>query len=350
MKTGKMLIIVLIALFVSINCFAQTEENEKKAIEELINKYYVGAAYNNIDTLALKTGFHESFNFQWRHEHGYFVLPLRKWTKMLEHQKLFRPEWNNRTTAKISVLDVVGNASVARVDIYNNKLLELTDLLSLYKFKDGWKITNRIFSRNQLPEDFQALQHAEWEKHVTEKLHPPEKVFPAIGVKKGMVIGEIGAGNGRYTFHLASGVGKNGKVYANDIDENALSTIRDRCKQNNVQNVETILGGEIDPKFPEKSLDMAFMIWAFHGLDKPGPLFKNLKKSLKPNAPLVIIDPIDSEVDLEVKIFTDRFDPSRPNLRERIEKAAEESGFELIEIKTFLPKDDIYILKIKSTR
>ena len=350
MKTGKIFMVVLITLFVSVNCLAQTAENEKKAIEEVINKYFIGAAFNNIDTLALKEGFHESFNFQWRHGHGYVVLPLKKWTKFLEHQKLFRPEWNNRTTAEISVLGIEKKAAVARVDIFNNKIPESTDFLSLYKFKNGWKITNRIFERYEMAEEAQTEQHSEWEKHITKTLHPPDRVFPAVGIKRGMVIGEIGAGNGRYTVHLAGGVGRNGKIYANDIDKRALTMLSEKCNKNGISNVETILGEETDPLFPERSLDMAFMIWTFHGIDKPGPLFKNLKKSLKPNAHLVIIDPIDSEVNLEVEIFTDNFNPNRPTVRERIEKAADEGGFELVEIKTFLPKDDVYLLKAKGDR
>jgi tRNA A58 N-methylase Trm61 len=34
-------------------------------------------------------------------------------------------------------------------------------------------------------------------------LQPPDKVMDAVGVKPGMVIGELGAGRGRFTVHLA---------------------------------------------------------------------------------------------------------------------------------------------------
>ena len=46
-------------------------------------------------------------------------------------------------------------------------------------------------------------------------IQPPEEVMNTIGVKEGMVIGEFGAGYGRYTLHLATRVGKNGFIYAN---------------------------------------------------------------------------------------------------------------------------------------
>ena len=170
----------------------------------------------------------------------------------------------------------------------------------------------------------------------------------AIGVRPGMTIGEIGAGRGRYTVHLARGVGEKGKILANDIDTNALSILRERCKRDNIGNVETILGEEEDPLFPAKSLGMAFMVWVFHGLDKPAPLFKNLKPSLKSGAPLVIVDPIDSEIDLENEFAGEEIAPDRLSIKGRVEKAAEEAGFEIIRLETFLPKDYIFILQVKN--
>ena len=115
-------------------------------------------------------------------------------------------------------------------------------------------------------------------------------------------------------------------------------------------NVETILGEEEDPLFPEKSLDMAFMVWVFHGLDKPGPLFKNIKPGLKPGAPLVIVDPVDSEIDMEQEFVGAEIDPNRPTIKQRVQKAADEAGYEITRIETFLPKDYIFILYPKTDR
>ena len=60
-------------------------------------------------------------------------------------------------------------------------------------------------------------QTPSWEKRANER-QSPEKVMDSIGLKPGMVIGEIGAGRGRYTVFLAKRVGETGKVYANDIN------------------------------------------------------------------------------------------------------------------------------------
>src|SRR5210317_2229391 len=70
----------------------------------------------------------------------------------------------------------------------------------------------------------------------------PEKVMDVIGVKAGMTIGEPGAGDGYFTFKLSKRVGKSGKIYANDIKEDELEKIRNRCKTEGIKNIKTILG------------------------------------------------------------------------------------------------------------
>ncbi len=207
--------------------------------------------------------------------------------------------------------------------------------------------TNKISKRDEIPQKAKYKRILDWEKNVNEKLQPPEKVMDAIGVMPGMTIGEIGVGYGRYTVHLARRVGDKGKIFANDINNSALSFLRERCQKENIVNIETILGKEVDPRFPKKSLDMAFMVWVFHGLDKPGPLLKNLIPALKPGASLVIVDPIDSEIDKEREHAGEKLAPDRLTIKERVEKAAEEAGFEIIRIETFLPKDYIWFLRVK---
>ena len=56
-----------------------------------------------------------------------------------------------------------------------------------------------------------------WENYHN-SIQPPEKVMDAIGIKLGMIVGEVGAGRGRYAVHMAKRVGDTVIVYSNDID------------------------------------------------------------------------------------------------------------------------------------
>jgi glyoxylase-like metal-dependent hydrolase (beta-lactamase superfamily II) len=57
----------------------------------------------------------------------------------------------------------------------------------------------------------------EWEMQYLNR-QPSDKLMAAIGVKQGMVIGEVGAWRGRFTVYMAREVGPPGKIYSNDID------------------------------------------------------------------------------------------------------------------------------------
>lgn len=122
------------------------------------------------------------------------------------------------------------------------------------------------------------------------KIQPPEKVLGAIGVQAGMVVGEIGAGRGRYTVQIAARVGASGKVYANDIDAKGLRHLEQRCAKWGFNNVETVLGEETDPRLPAGELDLIFMISTYHHISQPIKLMRNALPALKPEGKLAIAE------------------------------------------------------------
>ena len=172
-----------------------------------------------------------------------------------------------------------------------------------------------------------------------EEWQPPDKIMDAICVKPGMVIGEPGAGRGYMTFYLADRVGKEGKVYANDISKSALDEIVNRAKREGVKNIEIVMGEIEDPVFPVDDLEMVIMVYVLHMLDKPLEFMENVKKYMKPDAPLVII---------ERNTHRDRgHAPSFMSNRQILE-TLEETNYVLERTETFLPKDTIYIFKLKN--
>ncbi len=166
----------------------------------------------------------------------------------------------------------------------------------------------------------------------------PEKVMEVTGVKPGMVIGEIGAGRGYFTFWLSRGVGEKGKVYANDIDRSALASIERTCAEEKVTNVETILGTVDDPRFPRGSLDRVFMVNAFHDLERPLDLLANLIPALKPDATVIIMDRDPARASDAVGHF---------RTRAEVEEMIGRSVFELIKVEDFLRYHNLYILKAR---
>ncbi len=122
------------------------------------------------------------------------------------------------------------------------------------------------------------------------RLQPPDQVMDAIGVKPGMVVGEIGAGRGRYVVQLAVRVGEHGRVYAEDIDEESLRYCESRCRRWGLENVETILGDVTDPKLPTGELDLILVISSYGHFSDPVTLMQNARSALKPDGSLAIVE------------------------------------------------------------
>ncbi len=177
-----------------------------------------------------------------------------------------------------------------------------------------------------------------WEKRLNDA-QPPDRVMESIGVRPGMVVGEIGAGRGRYTVHLARKVGEEGKVYANDIDSGSLAYLRTRCQRDGIRNVVAILGRTDDPLFPAASLDIVFMINTYHHLARPVVLLRNLAQSLKPGATVAIVEHDPEKVEGD-----GRKEATSPDA---LRGQAEEAGYEVVRVETFLDQDNIYILRVK---
>jgi ubiquinone/menaquinone biosynthesis C-methylase UbiE len=120
---------------------------------------------------------------------------------------------------------------------------------------------------------------------------PPEAVMDAAGVSEGMVVGEVGAGRGRFTLPLARRVGPTGKILANDIDAEGLAFVRERCSRAGLDNVETVLGTENDARFPPDSLDLVFVVWTYHWFDQPVAMLQSLQPAMKPGATVFMVEP-----------------------------------------------------------
>jgi SAM-dependent methyltransferase len=168
------------------------------------------------------------------------------------------------------------------------------------------------------------------------EIQPPERVMDILGIRPGLVIGEVGAGRGRVTVHLADRVGDKGKVYANDINGASLEYLKTRCQRLGLVNVETILSRTDDACFPPDSLDLVFMAWVYHHVEAPVPLLRSLLPSLKPWGFVAMAEPKPSETEKEGRILT----------RESVGREAREAGFTLdAVIEDRFKEDSLFILR-----
>ncbi len=170
--------------------------------------------------------------------------------------------------------------------------------------------------------------------------HQPEKLMDAIGLKEGMTIADIGAGRGRMTVFFSLRVGEGGRVYANDIDKNALAYLENRCRSNNMTNVKTFLGRIDNPMLPSGEVDIAFMVSTYHHLEKPVDMMKNTIPCLRKDGILVIVERDPAKTGQK---------NSESTSKEKLIRESNQAGFVLLKVNSdLLERDNIYFLKPKS--
>jgi len=118
----------------------------------------------------------------------------------------------------------------------------------------------------------------------------PELVIDRLGDIENKVVADIGAGTGYFAFRL---VRRAKQVIAIDIDPNMIDLV-DLFKAN-LDSTEqakmiTRIATPEDPRLQEEEVDVAIIINTIGYIDRRTEYLSNLRKSLKPNGLLFIVD------------------------------------------------------------
>jgi ubiquinone/menaquinone biosynthesis C-methylase UbiE len=159
-----------------------------------------------------------------------------------------------------------------------------------------------------------------------QKLHI-DQVMNILEIGPGKTVADIGAGSGWFTVRAAKRVTNTGKVYAVDINQQAIDYIRDRARKEQLHNVATILNKPNNPGLPPDSIDAVLFLKAYHEVADPLALLRNLRGSLRPGARVGIIERDGNGEDHGVN-------------KEVILHEADEAGYRLLEEHDDLVKGD----------
>ena len=146
MRKIKIMSILFIIVAFSLS-FASIKdvEAEKDAIEEVVIEGYIGPVFRSGDIEAIKKGFHPEFNMLILRENNLIKYPLEEWIKSIKKGEY---PYTGVVAWDILNIDITGNDAAVKVKIDIGKT-KYSDYLSLYKFKDGWKIVNKIYFQHK---------------------------------------------------------------------------------------------------------------------------------------------------------------------------------------------------------
>ncbi|ABG51384.1 Methyltransferase type 11 [Trichodesmium erythraeum IMS101] len=117
----------------------------------------------------------------------------------------------------------------------------------------------------------------------------PESAINNLELKSTDIVADIGAGTGYFTFRMSPLVPE-GKVLAIDIQPEMLELINFVNHEENITNVETILGDVDNPKIPPSSVDIALLVDTYHEFEYPREMMLGIVEGLKPGGRVVLLE------------------------------------------------------------
>ncbi len=166
----------------------------------------------------------------------------------------------------------------------------------------------------------------------------PDQALEAIGIRRGMVVADVGAGSGVMTFKMAKLVGPSGKVYAVDIQPEMLEILQSRAQRDKVTNIQTVLDTVSDPKLPAGAIDLILMVDVYHEFSQPQAMLDHMREALKPNGRLVLLE--YRKEDPTVPILPDH----KMSVSE-VKAEVEPEGFQFDQVIEVLPRQHIIIFR-----
>ncbi|MBR0553263.1 class I SAM-dependent methyltransferase [Stakelama marina] len=123
-----------------------------------------------------------------------------------------------------------------------------------------------------------------------DRLNEAGDVMDKSGIKPGMTVADIGAGEGYYTIRLSKRVGPKGRVLAEDIVPAVRDALAQRVARERLDNVSVRLGEPADPKLPDNSFDRVFMVHMYHEIKSPYEFLWHVRPSLRPDGQVIVVD------------------------------------------------------------
>ncbi|HET6169039.1 MAG TPA: methyltransferase domain-containing protein, partial [Terracidiphilus sp.] len=121
-----------------------------------------------------------------------------------------------------------------------------------------------------------------------------------LDLRPGEVVADLGAGSGYFTFRMAPEVGETGKVFAVEIQEAMLKTLRARASLLKAANVEVVQGTETDPHLPG-GVDLVLVVDVYHELAYPFEVMTKVRQALKPGGRVVFVEYRKEDPEVPIK-------------------------------------------------
>lgn len=157
-----------------------------------------------------------------------------------------------------------------------------------------------------------------------------DRVLEQLDLSSGMVVCDMGCGNGYYTLRIARQVAPDGEVLAVDIQPEMLRMLQARAARAGLEVVRPILGEVDDPHLPEGEVDLVLMADVYHEFSHPESMLWAIRRSLNPEGVVALLEYREEDPTVPIK-------PRHKMSKRQIMKEYEANGLKLVREYNELP-------------
>jgi SAM-dependent methyltransferase len=117
-----------------------------------------------------------------------------------------------------------------------------------------------------------------------------DRLAVALALEPTSRVADVGAGGGAYSQELASRIVAAGHVFATEIEDDAVASIRDAAADAGLGNLTAIRAAEGSTNLPPECCDAAFLRGVYHHLTRPAETNASVRNAIRPGGRLAIID------------------------------------------------------------
>ena len=118
--------------------------------------------------------------------------------------------------------------------------------------------------------------------------YTPEAILQDL--RLGMTVMDIGCGDGFFTILAAKKVGKNGHVYALDVDPSAIEKLQSKAKAEGLNNITAEVGKAEETVFCKQCADFILYSMNLHDFDDPAKVLQNARQMIKLDGIVIDLD------------------------------------------------------------
>jgi len=179
---------------------------------------------------------------------------------------------------------------------------------------------------------------ANWlERPEREQKERPDLLVDSLPLDPSDTVADIGAGTGYLSFRVAPRVPQ-GNLLAVDIQPEMLNIIRRRIDERGVDNITPIRGTVTDPQLPADSVDLAYMVDAYHEFSHPYEMMTALMEDLTPGGRVVLVEYPREDPSIPIKTL-------HKMTEAQAKKEMQAVGLEWVETKDMLPRQHFMVFR-----